>query len=252
MSRSKPRRETVMKFIPTVIVLVVGLLLSPSGAGSPPGEVRVEFYGKPQGGLRWSATPVPKVIIVRRGELLQTTVVVRSQADREIQVVVGHRVEPPEAAVFLPLIDCSLIAAPSVKPSETEEFESGYFLRSSLPDDIKVIRVTYEFNVLNGGLRAEVPIQLGKGQLDLRDGKRVYFQRCFSCHGETGRGDGILAKSLDPKPQDLRSFLRDRSDENLLAVIVKGKGMMPAFGQALTEEERRNVSRYVRIVFGSR
>ena len=32
------------------------------------------------------------------------------------------------------------------------------------------------------------------------DGKRIYAQRCASCHGAAGRGDGPNAKGLDPPP----------------------------------------------------
>ncbi|MDX5403659.1 MAG: cytochrome c [Rhodobacterales bacterium] len=35
------------------------------------------------------------------------------------------------------------------------------------------------------------------------EGQIVYDQNCAICHGEGGRGDGLLAAQLDPPPPDL-------------------------------------------------
>ena len=35
---------------------------------------------------------------------------------------------------------------------------------------------------------------------DSAKGKESYNQICAMCHGETGKGDGVAAASLDPKP----------------------------------------------------
>lgn len=51
----------------------------------------------------------------------------------------------------------------------------------------------------------------------------VYAARCASCHGEHGRGDGVAAGSLTPRPRDFaEASMRGRSDAELLAVIRDG------------------------------
>ena len=51
----------------------------------------------------------------------------------------------------------------------------------------------------------------------------VYADRCASCHGDHGRGDGIAARSLNPMPRDfVDARARGRSDAELLGVIRDG------------------------------
>ena len=43
---------------------------------------------------------------------------------------------------------------------------------------------------------------------DLAKGKELFSQRCASCHGELGAGDGPVAMALPPemKPRDLQKY----------------------------------------------
>lgn len=47
---------------------------------------------------------------------------------------------------------------------------------------------------------------------------------CSTCHGRTGRGDGIAAAMLNPAPRDYtdRAWQRSVTDEYLAVVIVRG------------------------------
>ncbi len=85
-------------------------------------------------------------------------------------------------------------------------------------------------------------------------GKQSYNTICASCHGETGKGDGIAAAALDPKPRDLSdaSYLSELTDEYLSNVIGNGgvsvgkSAMMPAWGGVLGEQGVWNVIAYIR------
>jgi cytochrome c oxidase cbb3-type subunit 2 len=81
------------------------------------------------------------------------------------------------------------------------------------------------------------------------DGKQLYVAHCAPCHGDDGKGDGLGAAYVTPKPRDFtKGLFKIRStpsgelptDEDLLQVITRG---MP--GSAMTgapflgEEERR-------------
>lgn len=78
------------------------------------------------------------------------------------------------------------------------------------------------------------------------DGARIYAERCSGCHGEQGAGDGPAAAALVPRPKNFRE-MRDRSLEQLLAVVKKGKTgtMMPPFDGVLTDPEMDAVARFV-------
>ena len=54
--------------------------------------------------------------------------------------------------------------------------------------------------------------------------KNIYQTRCAVCHGQTGKGDGPGAASLDPKPRNYtdKAWQATVTDDDLKQVIVKG------------------------------
>jgi cytochrome c5 len=54
--------------------------------------------------------------------------------------------------------------------------------------------------------------------------KDVYAQRCTTCHGPTGLGDGPAGKALNPKPRSFQdaAWQAKVTDEHLRKVIVQG------------------------------
>lgn len=81
-------------------------------------------------------------------------------------------------------------------------------------------------------------------------GQKVYVDRCVLCHGATGKGDGVGAAGLDPKPRDHTNgaYMNAQSDESLLAVIRDGKGNMPAWKDVLSDVEIQSALMYVRTL----
>ena len=62
------------------------------------------------------------------------------------------------------------------------------------------------------------------------EGEDIYRERCESCHGEGGNGEGPLAKSLDPKPGSL--IHGELRDPYLFWRISEG-GMMDPFNSVM-------------------
>ena len=61
-------------------------------------------------------------------------------------------------------------------------------------------------------------------------GAELYAQHCAACHGSHGRGDGPLAKNLQPPPPDLTALqVHAQPDGNLYWWITHGIGAMPPF-----------------------
>jgi mono/diheme cytochrome c family protein len=74
----------------------------------------------------------------------------------------------------------------------------------------------------------------------LQSARSVYSEKCASCHGDTGKGDGPDASSHNPAPSDFtdRQRLRAETDGELFYKIAEGHKPMPSFKKRLTEEQR--------------
>ena len=76
----------------------------------------------------------------------------------------------------------------------------------------------------------------------------LYLQRCVSCHGPNGRGDGPLAASLAVRPPDFRDTVERKSTAQIRHIIAEGRGMMPAFDPALRPGEITDMLTMVRLL----
>jgi len=90
------------------------------------------------------------------------------------------------------------------------------------------------------------PVQTNPGSIGA--GKKVYVQRCLSCHGTAGNGDGPDAVDLGIHPARLSEVTTSESDGALFWKITTGKKPMPRFGGRLSETDRWNVINYVRTL----
>ncbi len=98
--------------------------------------------------------------------------------------------------------------------------------------------------ILNLGLIKVTPDQWP----DLKSGMMIYNDNCQSCHGTQGKGDGILAASLDPGPTN---FHDPATLKNLTAVQAYNVAKLGLEGTAmrsfteLSEAELWDVSFYI-------
>ncbi|HLG43375.1 MAG TPA: cytochrome c [Nitrospirales bacterium] len=86
---------------------------------------------------------------------------------------------------------------------------------------------------------------------NLDEGARIYKQNCLNCHGPAGKGDGIVAAQLDPKPADLTSAkTQQKEDADLLEVLKFGRPgtAMPGWMSEINEREMRDVLAYIRSI----
>ena len=84
----------------------------------------------------------------------------------------------------------------------------------------------------------------------LVEGREIYLARCVSCHGESGRGDGPIAKGLaGPPVGDLKAaqWKHGESPDQVLAVVGQGvrDTAMPAWKSILSDRAVRAVTAYV-------
>jgi len=105
----------------------------------------------------------------------------------------------------------------------------------------------------------------GKGIIQKGDpahGRKLYTYYCTPCHGMQGKGDGLLAKQLNPTPRNhtdgagkrAGDGMNDRTDDQLFNAITKGgQGInksvnMPAWGHIISEKGRWDIVSYLRTI----
>ncbi|MEJ7589399.1 MAG: c-type cytochrome [Ferruginibacter sp.] len=80
-------------------------------------------------------------------------------------------------------------------------------------------------------------------------GKALYNLYCLSCHGETGYGDGAAGTGLAERPANFHSkSIQSQANGSLFWKLSNGRKEMPAFKEALSEEQRWQLVAYIRQV----
>lgn len=92
------------------------------------------------------------------------------------------------------------------------------------------------------------------GRGDPAEGKKIFTQRCWGCHGLTGHGDGPAANSFEPKPRNLSDakYVSTLTDERMFRTISEGGAamgkapFMPPWKGVLSETDIWDVIAYIR------
>lgn len=114
------------------------------------------------------------------------------------------------------------------------------------------LRVLAASLLLMAGCRAPAPAAkdalqeaFREGALTAREarGRRVFLQRCATCHGPEGRGDGQNAYSLQPPPSDFQESLPKLSLAERRKVVEGGTAALgrsplcPPWGRSLGPDD---------------
>ena len=80
-------------------------------------------------------------------------------------------------------------------------------------------------------------------------GKNVFGTYCVNCHGQSGKGDGPIGKSLVPPAANL-TILGKKSDKEILSTIRKGRPgtAMPSWKNDLSSQDIFDVLAYIRTL----
>ncbi len=79
--------------------------------------------------------------------------------------------------------------------------------------------------------------------------KELYLKYCSACHGETGKGDGVVSGFLRPKPTDLTQLAKQAGGKFPFVDVMKdidgtatirahGDSDMPVWGESFRHELR--------------
>lgn len=73
-----------------------------------------------------------------------------------------------------------------------------------------------------GGEKAKA--EGGDSPAAVAEAKEIYVQRCVTCHGANGEGDGVASAALNPKPRNFQDhdWQDSVTDEHIEKIIVEG------------------------------
>ena len=86
--------------------------------------------------------------------------------------------------------------------------------------------------------------------VSLARGAQLFNINCVICHGDLGKGDGVIAAFFEFKPADLTaSAVQDLSDGAIFLTISNGvSGRMPPLNENLNVRDRWDVVNYMRTL----
>lgn len=79
-------------------------------------------------------------------------------------------------------------------------------------------------------------------------GRKLFLQYCAPCHGPKGLGNGPAASAFKPPPANYTdpNGVPKMTDAQVIEVITKGKGSMPAWGPILKPDQIVQLVAYIR------
>jgi cytochrome c6 len=94
------------------------------------------------------------------------------------------------------------------------------------------------------GLTAAL-LSLGVVGACAQDAAGLYKSKCQACHGADGKGDTAAGKKLGVK--DFHSSeVAKMSDQELFDITKKGKEKMPSYDKKLTDDQIKELIKYIR------
>lgn len=83
----------------------------------------------------------------------------------------------------------------------------------------------------------------------IAEGKELYTKQCASCHGKTGLGDGIKARTLDTFPGDFsKAAYQGQTDGELFGKTKVGREDMPGFNGKIPDADIWSIVNYTRTL----
>jgi len=78
-------------------------------------------------------------------------------------------------------------------------------------------------------------------------GKDLYNKNCASCHGKTGLGDGVKARTLETFPGDFsKPAYQNQTDGELFGKTKVGRDEMPKYDGKIPDEDIWHITNYSR------
>lgn len=80
-------------------------------------------------------------------------------------------------------------------------------------------------------------------------GQALWNKNCASCHGKTGLGDGVKARTLDTPSGDFtKAAYQSQTDGEIFGKTKLGRDDMPKYDGKLTDEDIWNITNFSRTL----
>ncbi|WP_395627697.1 cytochrome c [Daejeonella sp.] len=122
---------------------------------------------------------------------------------------------------------------------------------SSASDDINAIEFNIDTTKKGLWLAPEwadtIKNTLALNAENISKGEELYNMYCFSCHGDTGYGDGPAGGSMGIRPANFHDQkVIKQKDGAIFWKLSNGNGNMPPYKEILSEKERWQLISFVR------
>jgi mono/diheme cytochrome c family protein len=178
----------------------------------------------------------------------------RSFTDPLVRLALEPRRRPLLLAVMILIPALVALQVYQTMNVKLEAPEFGRTIHPANPDTITVHEKSFDLVKLDNPYRPLAAADPSAFVSHVANGRRVYYQNCFFCHGDAMRGDGMFAHGLNPIPTNF-------ADAGAIALLQEsflfwrvskgGPGLpeeagpwdsaMPAWENFLTEEEMWDV-----------
>jgi len=217
---------------------------------------RFPVFGRPVYDLRVTAGSIGVVARIEDALADQAENVLRERGAYDVRRLEnGHRVRRRDWTFFVATVVVGVFVATVVSllffyeiwripfPSQMISQEStGYVQGPRLAAPAEAVPVQGPALIAGQPASARVPATAAS----LQRGQVLFSIHCALCHGDSGVGDGPLAKYFSPRPFDLTSkHVHDLPDDVFFLVITEGLGPMPSLAENLSPSERWDVINHV-------
>lgn len=159
-------------------------------------------------------------------------------------------------ALLIPALAAGAIYLDMTSPPTAPTF--GRTVHPAPPEEIEVHETPFDLRTLESPVRAletSDPDAFGER---VANGRVVYYENCFYCHGDLMRGEGMFAHALNPIPTNFQDAgtIAQLQESFLFWRIAKGApglpaesgpwdSAMPAWEKFLTEDEMWDVAAFL-------
>lgn len=100
-----------------------------------------------------------------------------------------------------------------------------------------------------GAVKLKNPFTADKASVEL--GRAKYTTYCATCHGETGKGDGIVGQKY-VTPTDLTGeYVQKKPDGDIFFTITNGGlAIMPSYGDSVQTDDRWHIINFIKNALG--
>ena len=147
-----------------------------------------------------------------------------------------------------------MYTSPAVEPlrqTEANAFnfrEGGTNLRYPVAGTIARGKMAYYTHFSKDSLAeaaAALKNPLPMTEQNLAEGKVLYMRFCQPCHGDTGKGDGLVGQKYKGVANFQAGNVKGASQGHIFHVITHGKGRMYPHGSQVNPEERWKIALFV-------